>query len=163
MSCVHRADSHVAGDACRRAAARCQAGVASAADPQPPASAAATPPALEAYTYRADGRRDPFLSLVGQGNEGKLTSRRGEGPAGLSVGEVSVRGVMQSQGSLVAMIQGPDNKTYIVHAGDKLLDGTIKSVTPQGLIIVQEVNDPLSLSKTREVRKMLRSLEDAKE
>jgi Tfp pilus assembly protein PilP len=131
--------------------------------PEPPASAAASPPAQEAYTYRADGRRDPFLSLVGQGNESKLTSRRGEGPGGLSVGEVSVRGIMQSRGSLVAMIQGPDNKTYIVHAGDKLLDGTIKSVTPQGLIIVQEVNDPLSLSKTREVRKLLRSLEDAKE
>jgi Tfp pilus assembly protein PilP len=131
--------------------------------PDTPASAAATPPAQEAYTYRADGRRDPFLSLVGLGNEGKLTSRRGEGPTGLSVAEVSVRGVMQSRGALVAMIQGPDNKTHIVHAGDKLLDGTIKSVTPQGLIIVQEVNDPLSLSKTREVRKLLRSLEDAKE
>ena len=131
--------------------------------PEAPTSAAATPPAQEAYTYRADGRRDPFLSLVGQGTEGKLTSRRGEGPAGLTVGEVSVRGIMQSRGSLVAMVQGPDNKTYIVHAGDKLLDGTIKSVTPQGLIIVQEVNDPLSLSKTREVRKLLRSLEDAKE
>ena len=128
-----------------------------------PTSAAATPPAQESYTYRADGRRDPFLSLVGLGNEGKLTSRRGEGPTGLSVAEVSVRGVMQSRGALVAMIQGPDNKTHIVHAGDKLLDGTIKSVTPQGLIIVQEVNDPLSLSKTREVRKLLRSLEDAKE
>ena len=131
--------------------------------PAAPTTAAATPPAQEAYTYRADGRRDPFLSLVGLGNEGKLTSRRGEGPGGLSVGEVSVRGIMQSRGALVAMIQGPDNKTHIVHAGDKLLDGTIKSVTPQGLIIVQEVNDPLSLSKTREVRKLLRSLEDAKE
>jgi Tfp pilus assembly protein PilP len=136
--------------------------------PQPPpaaeapASPAAAPPAQEAYTYRPDGRRDPFLSLVGQGSEGKVTSRRGEGPAGLTVAELSVRGIMQSRGSLVAMIQGPDNKTHIVHAGDKLLDGTIKSVTPQGLIIVQEVNDPLSLSKTREVRKLLRSLEDAK-
>ena len=55
---------------------------------------------------------------------------------------------MQSRGALVAMIQGPDNKTYIVHQGDKLLDGTIKSVTPQGLVVVQEVNDPLSLVKT---------------
>jgi hypothetical protein len=25
-----------------------------------------------------------------------------------------------------------------MHAGDKLLDGTIKNVTPQGLIIVQK-------------------------
>ena len=45
----------------------------------------------------------------------------------MTVGEISVRGIMQSRGALVAMVQGPDNKTYIVHQGDKLLDGTIKS------------------------------------
>jgi Tfp pilus assembly protein PilP len=126
-------------------------------------TAAATPPSQEAYTYRADGRRDPFLNLVGLGSDVRMTSRKNEGPTGLALGEISVRGVMQSRGSLVAMIQGPDNKTYIVHQGDKLLDGTIKTVTPQGLVVVQEVNDPLSLIKTREVRKLLRSLEDAKE
>ena len=126
-------------------------------------TAAATPPAQEAYTYRADGRRDPFLNLVGVGKDVTMISRKSDGPTGLSLGEISVRGVMQSRGALVAMIQGPDNKTYIVHQGDKLLDGTIKTVTPQGLVVVQEVNDPLSLIKTREVRKLLRSLEDAKE
>jgi len=126
-------------------------------------AAAATPPAQEAYSYRPDGRRDPFLNLIGTGSEKGLSSRKGEGPTGMTVGEISVRGVMQSRGALVAMIQGPDNKTYIVHQGDKLLDGSVKSVTPQGLVIVQEVNDPLSLIKTREVRKLLRSLEDAKE
>ncbi len=130
--------------------------------PAPPQTPASTPPAQEAYTYRAEGRRDPFLNLVGAGAEGKVTSRRGEGPSGLTLGEISVRGVMQSRGSLVAMIQGPDNKTYLVHSGDKLADGVIKSVTPQGLVVVQEVNDPLSLIKQREVRKLLRSLEDAK-
>ncbi|MEO8070569.1 MAG: hypothetical protein ABI652_04150 [Acidobacteriota bacterium] len=133
----------------------------------PPAQAAptpaSTPPAQEAYTYRSEGRRDPFQNLLGSGTEGKLMSRKGEGPTGLTLGEISVRGIMQSRGSLVAMIQGPDNKTYIVHQGDKLLDGTIKTITPQGLVVVQEVNDPLSLIKTREVRKLLRSLEDAKE
>jgi Tfp pilus assembly protein PilP len=129
----------------------------------PPATAAQTPPAPESYTYRAEGRRDPFLTL-GAGADARLsTSRRGEGPSGMSLGEISVRGIMQSRSSLVAMIQGPDNKTYIVHQGDKLLDGTIKTITPQGLIVVQEVNDPLSLVKQREVRKLLRSLEDAKE
>jgi Tfp pilus assembly protein PilP len=134
------------------------------APPKPGADAPAPmPPAQETYTYRTDGRRDPFLNLLGTGTEGKLTSRKGEGPTGLTIGEITVRGVMQSRGALVAMIQGPDNKTYLVHQGDKLLDGTIKTVTPQGLVLVQEVNDPLSLIKTREVRKLLRSLEDAKE
>jgi len=128
---------------------------------QPPA--AATPPPQETYTYRSEGRRDPFLNLVGTGTETKVTSRKGEGPTGLTVAEITVRGIMQSRGALVAMIQGPDTKTYIVHQGDKLLDGTIKTITPQGLVVVQEVNDPLSLIKQREVRKLLRSLEDAKE
>jgi Tfp pilus assembly protein PilP len=128
----------------------------------PAPTAAATPPAQEAYTYRADGRRDPFLNLVGVGKDVTMISHKNDGPTGLSLGEISVRGIMQSRGALVAMIQGPDNKTYIVHQGDKLFDGTIKTVTPQGLVVVQEVNDPLSLIKTREVRKLLRSLEDAK-
>jgi Tfp pilus assembly protein PilP len=136
---------------------------ATAGEVTPPVPPAAQPPAPEAYTYRAEGRRDPFQSLTGSGSLAAATSRKGEGPAGLAVGDISVRGVMQSRGALVAMIMGPDNKTYIVHQGDKLLDGTIKTITPQGLVVVQEVNDPLSLVKQREVRKLLRSLEDAKE
>jgi type IV pilus assembly protein PilP len=127
-----------------------------------PAPAPQAPPA-DSYAYQPDGRRDPFLSPFGGAGESRPTSRRGDGPAGMTLAEISVRGIMQSRGTLVAMIQGPDNKTYIVHQGDKLLDGTIKSVTPQGLIVIQEVNDPLSLVKQREVRKLLRSLEDGKE
>ena len=140
-----------------------QAAPAPAPGATEPANPAATPPPQEAYTYKADGRRDPFLSLIGSGTENKVASRKGDGAAGLTVSELSVRGVMQSRGALIAMVQGSDNRTYVVHQGDKFLDGTVKSVTPQGLVIVQEVNDPLSLIKTREVRKMLRSLEDAKE
>jgi Tfp pilus assembly protein PilP len=131
----------------------------------PPARPEAQPPAPESYTYRADGRRDPFQNLIGSGTDkiGDSLRRGSDGPGSMTLGEISVRGIMQSRGSLVAMIQGPDTKTYIVHQGDKLLDGTIKTITPQGLIVIQEVNDPLSLVKQREVRKLLRSLEDAKE
>jgi Tfp pilus assembly protein PilP len=140
---------------------------AQAAAEQPQAAPApatpSQPPAPESYTYQSEGRRDPFVNLLGTGSEPRATSRRGEGPSGLSTGDISVRGVLQSRGGLVAMIQGPDNKTYLVHQGDKFLDGTIKAITPQGLTVVQEVNDPLSLVKEREIHKLLRSLEDAKE
>jgi len=122
-----------------------------------------TPPAPESYTYEPGGRRDPFINLIGTGTEPRLTSKRSDGAAGLTVGEISVRGILQSRGAFVAMVQGPDNKTYLVHQGDKFLDGTVKTITPQGLIIVQEVNDPLSLVKQREIRKQLRTLEDAKQ
>ncbi len=84
------------------------------------------------------------------------------GLAGLSVDEISVRGVVAGGNGYVAMVMGPDNKTYIARANDKLLDGTVKAVTAQGLVILQEVNDPLSLVKQKEVRKMLRGLEEGK-
>ena len=132
--------------------------------PQPAAPAATTPappPAAEAYTYDPSGRRDPFVSLLSRGLEAnggkKLT-----GLAGLSTGEVMVRGVMQSRNSYVALVSGPDGKTYSAHVNDRLLDGVIRSVTPQGIVIMQEVNDPLSLVKQREVRKGLRTPEDVK-
>src|SRR5207245_7701667 len=68
--------------------------------PQPPA--AAPPPPVEIYTYRAEGRRDPFQTLIG--GAAVSTSRRGEGPSGMTLAEISVRGIMQSRGSLVAMV-----------------------------------------------------------
>ena len=130
-----------------------------------PTPAPTAPPAVstEAYTYQADGRRDPFLNISGTGTETKAAvSRKGEGPSGLAVADLSVRGVIMSRGALVAMVEGPDKRTYIVHQGDKLLDGTIKSITPQGLVVEQVVNDPLSLVKRREIRKLLKTLEDTK-
>ena len=139
------------------------------AAPTPPVAAGAQTPAAaqpprppETYVYSSEGRRDPFLNLLGTGAEPEATVKRGAGPSGMMVAEISVRGVLRGRDGLIAMVQGPDNKTYIVHQGDKFLDGRIKTITPQGLIIIQEVNDPLSLVKEREIRKLLRSLEDAK-
>jgi Tfp pilus assembly protein PilP len=141
---------------------------------QPPASttvpgqaspaAPAAELAPESYAYEPAGRRDPFLNLLSTGSDAApaMMGRRGEGPAGMSVAEISVRGIMQSHGALIAMIEGADKKTYVVHQGDKFIDGAIKTITPQGLIVVQEINDPLSLVKHREIRKLLRSIEDAK-
>lgn len=129
-----------------------------------PANAPSTAaPAPADYAYRPDGRRDPFTSLVGSGTDTGTTGRKGEGLAGFTVGEVSVRGIMQSRGLLVAMVHGPDDKTYLIHQGDKFADGVVKNVTPQGLVVVQDISDPLSVQKHREVRKLLRSLEDAKQ
>ena len=134
---------------------------AAAPAPAPAQPAASAPP--EGFTYQPEGRRDPFVNLLAAGVTSDVrTGSRRDGAGAYSVNEISVRGILESRGALVAMIQGPDNKTYIVHAGDKLLDGTIKRVTTQGLIVMQEVTDPLSLVKQREVSKLLRSLEGVK-
>ena len=129
----------------------------------PPASPPAQAPLVpENYTYQPDGRRDPFVNLMGTGLDQGVASVSGEGLAGLLVGDVSVRGVIESEGTMLALVQGPDNRAYVVHAGDKLQDGTVRTVTAEGIVVIQEVNDPLSLVKSREIHKRLRSLEDAK-
>ncbi len=131
---------------------------------QPAVPAATTPgvtPPADAYTYDPAGRRDPFVSLMARGME-PSTGKKATGLAGLATAELLVRGILRSQGAYVALVAGPDGKTFPAHANDRLLDGIIRTVTPQGLVIMQEVNDPLSLVKQREVRKGLRAVEDVK-
>ncbi len=133
-----------------------------AAAPKPDLPA---PPAN--FEYAVAGRRDPFLSLLNRGIDtagqpGQQASRRAEGVPGLMTAEVTVRGIVQTRGAFVAMVAGADGKVYSVRAGDKLADGVVRQVTAQAVVILQEVNDPLSLEKQREVRKLLRGGEEVK-
>ncbi len=77
--------------------------------------------------------------------------------AGLSVDEIAVRGIVQTLGEFIAMVQDQNGKTYTVREGDKLADGTVRAINADGLVIIQEVSDPLALVKQREVIKRLRS------
>jgi len=134
----------------------------------PAAPATTTPPANinepSGYTYHAAGRRDPFVSLLKHGPEVQrgAAGARAAGLAGLAAAEVTLKGTMQGRDGYVAMMLGADTRTYIVHPGDRLADGTIRAISADSLVIVQQVNDPLSPQKQREVRKMLRQSEEAK-
>jgi Tfp pilus assembly protein PilP len=136
-----------------------------------PATPAAAPRALEAvplepqgFDYDPDGRRDPFVSLVRRGTDTtrSTTGTRGPGLGGLETGEVTLRGTVQSGNSYIAILAGADNRTYIVRVGDRLLDGTIGSITANAMVILQQVSDPLSLDKQQEVRKTIRQADEAK-
>ena len=126
-----------------------------AATSEPKAEAAAASP----YAYNPEGRRDPFVSLLGRGNDPRQPAVRAPGVPGLLIAEVTVKGIVQDRSGFLAMVQAPDNKTYIVRSGDKLLDGTVKSITQDSVVFSQDVNDPLSLVKQREVSKRVRQTE----
>jgi Tfp pilus assembly protein PilP len=133
------------------------------AKPANPADAPPAPP--QNYAYSAEGRRDPFVSLINRGTTGQKgapQSLRAEGVNGILVEEVVVKGIVQTRGAWVAMVAGIDGKVYSVRAGDKLADGVVREVNAQSVVILQEVNDPLSLAKQREVRKLLRGGEEVK-
>ena len=78
-----------------------------------------TPPAN--FEYRPEGRRDPFLNLSRSGSVAALPAAetRPTGAAGLLVDELSVRGIVRSQGAYVAMVSGPTGQTFTVRGGQQ--------------------------------------------
>jgi hypothetical protein len=142
------------------AAAPAQAGAKppAAAPPQAPPSQS-LPTIDPGYVYEPSGRRDPFISLLGRGDERGPKTVRPAGLSGLMIGEITVKGVVRDRTGFIAMLQSPDNKTYTVRVGDKLLDGTVKSINQEKVVFSQDVNDPLSLVKQREVPKPVRQAE----
>jgi Tfp pilus assembly protein PilP len=151
---------------------------ATAQSPVPAAPAAAAqggPPSVsppsgivplepQGFDYDPENRRDPFVSLVRRGTDAgrSAPSTRGPGLAGLETSEVTLKGTVHSGDGYVAILAGADNRTYIVHVGDRLLDGAIRSISPNAMVILQQVSDPLSLEQHREVRKTIRQADEAK-
>lgn len=132
------------------------------ATPPPAPPSRHLPPSAQGYTYNPEGRRDPFVSLLNRGSDQRQQSPRPEGLSGLSVTDIAIRGIVAHSGGYTAMLEAPDGKTYTVRGGDKLYDATVKAVLADGVVFVQQVTDPLSLVKQREIRKPLRPTEEGK-
>jgi len=113
------------------------------------------PSAPDSYHYDPQGRRDPFQSLIGPAP--KL--QPGQRPAGLPgflIDEIKLQGIVKTrQQGLVAMVNGPDNKGYLMRVGQKVLDGEVIRMTPGSVVFRQEVNDPTRIERFREVVKDL--------
>ena len=126
-----------------------------------PASAPSAP--SQGYSYDAAGRRDPFVSLVRRGTDSRGATNRPAGVPGLLIGEITVKGIVKDRSGFIAMVQGPDNKqTHIIRTGDKLMDGTVKAITSEAVVFSQDVNDPLSTVKQKEIRKTIRSADNGR-
>lgn len=108
----------------------------------------------ETYHYDPQGRRDPFRSLVGPAPKIQQGVRP-PGPPGFLIDEMKLQGVIKTKQGLVGMINGPDNKGYLLHVGDKVLDGEVIRITPSAVVFRQEVNDPTRIERYREVVKDL--------
>ena len=114
------------------------------------------------FSYNSEGRRDPFVSLLARGTELPSDRVRPDGLVGLGINEVALRGVVLSVGEYLAVLEGPDNRTYIVRPDDRLFDGSVKEISADGLVFMQEVDDPLSLVTVREIRKGLQDAEEGR-
>jgi len=112
------------------------------------------PTAPDSYHYDPQGRRDPFQSLIGPAPK-LQPGQRPVGVPGFLIDEIKLQGVVKTRQGLVAMINGPDNKGYLIRVGDKVLDGEVIRITPSSVTFRQEVNDPTRIERFREVVKEL--------
>ncbi|MGZ4809790.1 MAG: pilus assembly protein PilP [Thermoanaerobaculia bacterium] len=108
----------------------------------------------ETYRYDPQGRRDPFQSLVGPAPRIQ-PGQRPPGVPGFLIDEMKLQGVVRTRQGLVAMVNGPDNKGYLIRVGDKVLDGEVIRITPSSVVFREEVNDPTRIERYREVVKDL--------
>ncbi len=109
------------------------------------------------WTYDPQGRRDPFVSLRGTSTKMTSTQNRPAGLAGVTVAEIIVRGIVRSGNEFIALAQAPDGRTFQLRRNDRLFDGSVRQIAIDAVVFVQNVNDPLSIVKQREVRKTMKT------
>jgi hypothetical protein len=123
------------------------------------------------YSYNSGGRRDPFVSLQRPVAADRGQKTRPQGMAGFLIQEIALKGIVKTSGSgigvagkagYIAMFLGADGKSYFVTTGQRLYDGQITGVDATSVTFRQEVTDPLSPVKTREIRKSLYASEEAR-
>jgi Tfp pilus assembly protein PilP len=124
------------------------------------------------YTYNAQQRRDPFVSLQRPVAADRGPKTRRPGMEGFLIQEVALKGIVRTSGGgmgvaakpgHVAILLGTDGKSYFVTTGQRLFDGVITAVDATSVSFLQEVTDPLSPVKTREVKKSLYASEEARQ
>jgi type IV pilus assembly protein PilP len=115
------------------------------------------------YSYNPQGRRDPFVSLLKPVSADQGARTRRPGMEGFLIQEVALKGIVRTPKGYTAMLLGTDGKSYFVNVGQRLFDGVITSIDATTVTFRQEVSDPLSTVKSRDVKKTLYPSEEARQ
>lgn len=111
--------------------------------------------------YRGIGRRDPFAPLVettpAAPKPGASPARRAPGLAGMTVADVVLKGIIASGPTRLALLEGPDGKSYLARAQDRLQDGLVRRIDADAVVLV--TTGP-ARGGSREIRKALRPAAD---
>jgi Tfp pilus assembly protein PilP len=124
------------------------------------------------FTYNPQGRRDPFVSLQKPVAADRGPKTRKPGMEGFLIQEVALKGIVKTPGGgagvasrpgYIAIFLGTDGKSYFVTVGQRMFDGVITAVDASSVSFRQEVTDPLSPVKTRDLKKSLYGSEEARQ
>ena len=114
------------------------------------------------YTYSSQGRRDPFVSLLKPIGPDQGPAKRRPGMEGFLIQEVALKGIVRDRTGYIAILLGTDGKSYFVRNGQRLYDGVVTAIDASSVTFRQEITDPLSTVKSRDVRKTLYPSEEGR-
>jgi len=113
------------------------------------------------YIYNPAGRRDPFISLAKPlATDDQANRPHRPGIEGFLLQETSLKGVVKNNDGWIAVLEGPDKKGYFVRVGQRMYDGVVTQIDAAGLTFRQEITDPLSPAKSRDVRRLMNSAQE---
>jgi Tfp pilus assembly protein PilP len=112
------------------------------------------PAAAESEIKQA--RRDPFESLVSrQQNQANMVAKLPPGKAGLQVSTLRLDGIVKAPSGMIAVVSNPQARTYFLHEGDRLYDGTVEKISMDGVSFHEEGKDAFGKPMERQVNKRI--------
>lgn len=106
---------------------------------------------------RANERRDPFKTMLREKQAGDqpLQLECGPGIRGITVGQAGLNGIVRSPAGFLGVVTVPSGRTYFLHEGNAVCNGTVRSITPDSIIFVEDVIDAMGQPAKREVIKKI--------
>jgi hypothetical protein len=110
--------------------------------------------------YDDGGRRDPFASLIlpkpiSAQAANNAPRARITGLASLSIADATVRGIVGNGKTMMAVVEGPNHQSFVIHPKDRLLDGSVLTIDDSGVVF----EGPGPGGPTNRVRKTLHTAE----
>jgi hypothetical protein len=128
--------------------------------PAKPAPAQKAPPAAEVSRTTKptlpQGRRDPFITLVGKqtGGGGPVVNLP-PGKGGLQVSTLILQGIVSGPNGMIAVVANPQKSVYFLHVGDELFDGRVDKIEIGSVLFHEVGKDAFGKPVEREVTRKL--------
>jgi hypothetical protein len=103
------------------------------------------------------GRRDPFIGLVGRqpGGANGPVIKLPPGKGGLQVSTVMLQGIVSGPNGMIAVVANPQKSVYFLRVGDELFDGRVEKIDIGSVTFHEVGKDAFGKPIEREVTKKL--------
>ena len=101
------------------------------------------------------GRRDPFITLVGKQTGGGPAPMLPPGKGGLQVSTLILQGIVSGPNGMIAVVANPQKSVYFLHVGDELFDGRVEKIEIGSVMFHEVGKDAFGKPVEREVTRKL--------